>query len=45
VNPLRSVGARLSLALLAVVTGALGLVYLVVVPSLKDRLVNAQRAV
>ena len=34
-NPLRSVGARLSLALLVVVFGALGLVYLVVVPQLQ----------
>jgi signal transduction histidine kinase len=42
VNPLRSVGARLSLALLLVVAGALGLVYLVVVPSLEDRLVSAK---
>lgn len=41
-NPLRSVGARLSLALLVVVTGALGLVYLIVVPSLEDRLVKAK---
>ena len=33
VNPLRSVGGRLALALLVVVAGALGIVYLVVVPS------------
>ena len=39
-NPLRSVGARLSLALLLVVAGALGFVYLVVVPSLESRLVK-----
>src|SRR5205823_14531634 len=42
VNPLRSVGARLSLALLVVVAGALGLVYAMVVPSLEDRLVQAK---
>jgi signal transduction histidine kinase len=44
VNPLRSVGARLSLALLLVVAGALGFVYLIVVPSLEDRLVDAKLA-
>ncbi|MDQ2984659.1 MAG: ATP-binding protein [Actinomycetota bacterium] len=38
----RSVGARLSLALLLVVAIALGLVYFVVVPSLEDRLVNSK---
>jgi signal transduction histidine kinase len=38
----RSVGARLSLALLAVVAIVLVLVYLVVVPSLKSRLVNSK---
>jgi signal transduction histidine kinase len=38
VNPLRSVGGRLSIALLLVVAGALGIAYLVVVPRLKDRL-------
>ena len=38
----RSVGARLSLALLAVVATALFLVYLVVVPSLQHRLVDAK---
>src|SRR5207245_10584740 len=42
VNPLRSVGARLSLALLVVVAGALSLVYAMVVPSLEDRLVQAK---
>jgi signal transduction histidine kinase len=42
VNPLRSVGARLSLALLVVVAGALGVVYLFVVPSLESNLVNAK---
>jgi signal transduction histidine kinase len=41
-NPFRSVGARLSLALLAVVAGALGTVYLSVVPSLKRNLVNSK---
>src|SRR2546421_585795 len=41
-NPLRTVGARLSLALLGVVALVLGLVYLVVVPSLKTRLVDAR---
>src|SRR2546423_7654664 len=38
----RSVGGRLSLALLLVVAGALGIVYLVVVPSLRARLVDAR---
>jgi len=37
-----SVGARLALALLLVVAGALGIVYAVVVPSLKARLVDAR---
>jgi signal transduction histidine kinase len=41
-SPFRSVGARLSLALLAVVAVALTLVYVVVVPSLKARLVGAK---
>lgn len=41
---IRSVGARLSLALLLVVAGALGIVYLIVVPSLEHRLVNAKLA-
>jgi signal transduction histidine kinase len=41
-NPFRSVGARLSLALVGVVLLALGLVYLVVVPSLRNRLVDAK---
>jgi signal transduction histidine kinase len=36
------VGARLGLALLVVLAGALGLVYLIVVPSLQDRLVNSR---
>lgn len=43
-NPLRSVGARLSLALLIVVAGALGFVYVVVVPFLEGRLVAAKRS-
>jgi signal transduction histidine kinase len=42
VSALRSVGARLSLALLAVVAIALGLVYLVVVPSLQSRLIDSK---
>ena len=41
-NPLRSVGARLSLALLLVVAMALGLVYLAVAPSLESRLVDSR---
>lgn len=41
-NPLRSVGARLSLALAVVVAGALGGVYLFLVPSLERKLVNAK---
>jgi signal transduction histidine kinase len=40
----RSVGGRLSLALLLVVAGALVIVYLVVVPSLKARLVDTRLA-
>jgi len=39
---LRGVGARLSLALLLVVTGVLGIVYTVVLPSLERRLVGAK---
>jgi signal transduction histidine kinase len=42
VNPLRSVGTRLALALAAVVAGALALVYLGVVPSLNARLTDAK---
>ena len=38
----RTVGARLSLAVLFVVAVALGTVYLIVVPSLRARLVNAR---
>jgi signal transduction histidine kinase len=43
-NPLRSVGARLSLALLLVVLMALGLVYVVVVPQLQNRLIDQKIA-
>ena len=43
-NPLRSVGVRLSIALLLVVAAALGAAYLVVVPRLQDRLVNSRVA-
>jgi signal transduction histidine kinase len=42
VNPLRSVGARLGLALALVVAGALLLVDLIVVPSLEHKLINAK---
>jgi signal transduction histidine kinase len=38
----RTVGARLSLALLGVVALVLGLVYLIVVPSLRSRLIDAR---
>jgi signal transduction histidine kinase len=38
----RTVGARLSLALLGVVALVLGLVYLIVVPSLRTRLIDAR---
>jgi signal transduction histidine kinase len=41
-NPLHSVGARLSLALAVVVAAALGLVDLIVVPSLERNLVHAK---
>ena len=41
-NPLKSVGARLSLALAVVVAGALGAVYLAVVPSLEHNLTQAK---
>ncbi len=40
--PLRSVGARLTLALLVVVAGALAVVYLIVVPALEQRLIEAR---
>ena len=39
----RTVGARLSLALLAVVAGVLAFVYLIVVPSLERRLVGSRK--
>ena len=41
-NWFRTVGARLSLALLVVVAGVLAFVYLIVVPSLQDRLVGSR---
>jgi signal transduction histidine kinase len=41
-NRFSGVGARLGLALLAVLAGALGLVYLIVVPSLQSRLVDSR---
>jgi two-component system, OmpR family, sensor kinase len=44
VNPLRTVGGRLALALLLVVTGALAIVYIVVVPSYQHSLVGARVA-
>jgi two-component system OmpR family sensor kinase len=43
-NPLRSVGASLALAMLVVVTGALAIVYLIVVPRYESSLVNARVA-
>jgi two-component system, OmpR family, sensor kinase len=42
VNPLRSVGGRLALALLVVVGGALAIVYLIVVSSYRSSLVNTR---
>jgi two-component system OmpR family sensor kinase len=44
VNPLRSVGARLALALAVVVAGALAVVWVALVPSLERRLVNGRLA-
>ena len=41
-NPLRTVGGRLALALLVVVGGALAIVYLVVVPLYRSSLVDAR---
>jgi len=41
-NPLKSVGAKLSLALAVVVAGALGAVYLAVVPSIEHNLTHAK---
>lgn len=43
-NPLRSVGARLSLALAAVVLGALAVVWVALVPTLERRLVDGRLA-
>ncbi len=43
-NPLRSVGARLTVALALLVAGALGVVYAIVVPSLEHNLVGAKVA-
>jgi len=42
VNPLRKVGVRLSLALAAVVLGALAVVWVVLVPTLERRLVSGK---
>ena len=42
VNPLRTVGGRLALALLVVVGGALAIVYLIVVPSYRSSLVDSR---
>jgi two-component system OmpR family sensor kinase len=42
VRPFRSVGARLSLALAVVVSGALAVVWVVLVPTLQHRLVNGR---
>ncbi len=41
-NPFRSVGARLTLALALLVAGALGVVYAIVVPSLEHNLIGAK---
>ena len=41
-NPLRKVGVRLSLALAAVVLGALAVVWVVLVPTLERRLVSGK---
>jgi signal transduction histidine kinase len=43
VRHFRTVGARLALALLAVVAAVLAFVYLLVIPSLEDRLVNSRK--
>lgn len=43
-HPLRSVGARLSLALAVVVAGALAVVWIALVPTLQHRLVNGRLA-
>jgi two-component system OmpR family sensor kinase len=44
VHPLRSVGARLSIALAAVVTGALAIVWVALVPTLQRRLQDGRLA-
>src|SRR5207253_8059016 len=44
VNPLRTVGGRLALALLLVVAGALAIVYIGVVPAYERSLVNSRLA-
>jgi signal transduction histidine kinase len=41
-NPLRSVGGKLALALLVLVTGALAIVYVIVVPSYERAVVDAR---
>jgi signal transduction histidine kinase len=41
-NPLRSVRGRLALALLVVVAGALGIVYVIVVPTTKSSLIDTR---
>jgi signal transduction histidine kinase len=41
-RPLRTVGVKLTLALAGVVAGALAIVYLAVVPSLENRLIDAR---
>ena len=41
-NPLRSVGVKLAVALLLVVAGALAIVYLIVVPSYQRSLVDTR---
>ena len=43
-NPFRSVGARLTLAVALLVAGALGVVYAIVVPSLERNLIGAKVA-
>jgi signal transduction histidine kinase len=43
VRHFRTVGARLALALVLVVAAVLAAVYLIVIPSLEDRLVNARK--
>ena len=43
-NPLKSVGARLSLALAVVVAAALGVTYMILVPSLERNLIHSKLA-